>query len=257
MGTLSRRVARLAIINGQPTTTSREIAATFGRQHKNIVQRIKAIECSEEFRSANFSAHPYTDPQNGQEYTEYRITKDGFAFLCMGFTGPKAALFKERYIARFNHMAEKLAKKQQKQHPAHIESAQCAIKQIAHSSAPQVPACQDHGPIDPTNPRNLPALPDGLAWPAGLEQAIEARCAELAIQSIPALREYLRRHMAYTAHSQHTGWASVSHQLQALEQASLQDAFAYQESQAIQTAAAGLRAVQRVVQAALQTGETA
>jgi len=34
------------------------------------------------------------------------MTKDGFAFLAMGFTGKKAAAFKEAYINAFNQMAE-------------------------------------------------------------------------------------------------------------------------------------------------------
>lgn len=32
------------------------------------------------------------------------MTKDGFVFLVMGFTGKKAAAFKEAYIAEFNRM---------------------------------------------------------------------------------------------------------------------------------------------------------
>ena len=103
-----RAAARVALINGQATTTSRNIAETFGKVHKNVVKRIAEIDCSDEFRCANFVAHPYTNPQNGQTYTEYLITRDGFAFLCMGFTGAKAAQWKERYIATFNEMAAKL-----------------------------------------------------------------------------------------------------------------------------------------------------
>jgi phage regulator Rha-like protein len=38
----------------------------------------------------------------------YYVTRDGFAFLAMGFTGKKAAQFKERYIAAFNAMEKKL-----------------------------------------------------------------------------------------------------------------------------------------------------
>lgn len=39
------------------------------------------------------------------------MTKDGFMFLVMGFTGTRAAEIKERYINAFNEMAEKLAGK--------------------------------------------------------------------------------------------------------------------------------------------------
>ena len=36
------------------------------------------------------------------------MTRDGFAFLCMGYTGKKAAVFKEAYILEFNRMADSL-----------------------------------------------------------------------------------------------------------------------------------------------------
>ncbi len=36
------------------------------------------------------------------------MTKDGFVFLVMGFTGKKAAAFKEAYIAEFNRMEAEL-----------------------------------------------------------------------------------------------------------------------------------------------------
>jgi len=61
------------------------------------------------FRSvltANFCAVQYT--HRGNEYTEYQITKDGFVFLAMGFTGKKAAQFKEAYITAFNDMEAQL-----------------------------------------------------------------------------------------------------------------------------------------------------
>ncbi|OGS90840.1 MAG: hypothetical protein A2Z95_06125 [Gallionellales bacterium GWA2_60_18] len=34
----------------------------------------------------------------------YEITRDGFTLLCMGFTGPEAMVWKERYIEAFNQM---------------------------------------------------------------------------------------------------------------------------------------------------------
>lgn len=104
-----RHAPHIAVIDGQPTTTSRDIAETFGKSHRDVLERIRNLKCSEEFGLRNFTQTPYTDPQNGQTYTEYRITRDGFAFLCMGFTGARAAQWKERYINTFNRMAEKLS----------------------------------------------------------------------------------------------------------------------------------------------------
>lgn len=106
-----RAAVRVAVISGQPIVNSRNIANVFGKHHGNLVQRIKQLECSPEFRCSNFSEHPYINEQNGQTYTEYNITRDGFAFLCMGFTGAKAAQWKEKYINTFNRMAERLAAK--------------------------------------------------------------------------------------------------------------------------------------------------
>lgn len=107
----ARRTApHIAVIDGQPTTTSRDIAETFGKRHTDVLERIRKLDCSKEFNERNFPRVEYIDAK-GETRTEYRITRDGFAFLCMGFTGAKAAVWKERYIHTFNKMADKLAGK--------------------------------------------------------------------------------------------------------------------------------------------------
>lgn len=58
-------------------------------------------ECSTEFAALNFKVSKYKD-STGRKLPEYLLTKDGFAFIVMGFTGKKAARFKEAYINRFN-----------------------------------------------------------------------------------------------------------------------------------------------------------
>ena len=48
-------------------------------------------------------------PNGGQAQDRYyNITRDGFTFLAMGYTGKKAAEFKEKYIAAFNAMEQQL-----------------------------------------------------------------------------------------------------------------------------------------------------
>ncbi|EPX4070212.1 Rha family transcriptional regulator, partial [Shigella flexneri] len=49
----------------------------------------------------------YTDAK-GEKRPMYQITKNGFVFLVMGFTGKKAAAFKEAYIAEFDRMEAEL-----------------------------------------------------------------------------------------------------------------------------------------------------
>lgn len=95
------------VIRDTPVVSSRVIAERFGKEHKNVLQAIENIECSDEFRRLNFQPSSYKNKQNKSQ-PEYLITKDGFAFLVMGFTGKEAAAFKEKYIAAFNYMAESL-----------------------------------------------------------------------------------------------------------------------------------------------------
>jgi len=99
------------LIDDQTITTSRAIANAFNREHRNVTQKIEKLNCSERFLTANFSAVPYQ--HNGNTYTEYQITRDGFTFLAMGFTGKRAAQFKEAYIEEFNRMESELRIKQE------------------------------------------------------------------------------------------------------------------------------------------------
>lgn len=118
----ARRTApHIAVIGGKPTTTSRDIAETFGKRHDNLLRAIAALECSAEFRALNFedTFREVAGPNGAmRKEVEYRITRDGFAFLCMGFTGAKAALWKEKYIDTFNCMADKLVQRQPAPTPA-------------------------------------------------------------------------------------------------------------------------------------------
>lgn len=88
--------------------TTLEISNRFGRQHKDVLKAIGNLDCSAEFRQRNFAPTVYhrSNPSGGKPIpaTMYELTRDGFTFLCMGFTGSQAALWKERYIEAFNQM---------------------------------------------------------------------------------------------------------------------------------------------------------
>jgi Rha family phage regulatory protein len=99
------------VVNNQPITTSLKVAEVFEKNHKEVLRRIKTIECSEEFNQRNFAQVERT-LENGATYTMYNITRDGFTFLAMGFTGKKAAQFKEAYIKAFNTMEQMILKTQ-------------------------------------------------------------------------------------------------------------------------------------------------
>lgn len=87
---------------GQNVTTSLIIAEIFGKRHDNVLRDIENLDCPSDFNALNFEETPYTNSQNGQTYRAYEITKDGFSFLVMGYTGAKAAQFKVNFINEFN-----------------------------------------------------------------------------------------------------------------------------------------------------------
>ncbi len=97
------------VSNGKAMVSSKDIADKFGKVHRNVMRDIENLGCSPEFRVLNFVRSSYVSLQN-KELASYNMTKDGFAFLCMGFTGDGAAVFKESYISAFNSMESALSK---------------------------------------------------------------------------------------------------------------------------------------------------
>jgi Rha family phage regulatory protein len=93
--------------NDEIKTTSLLVAEKFGKLHKDVLRKIHSLECSNEFSQRNFAPAEYLDEQ-GKPRTMYEMTKDGFMFLVMGFTGKAAAEIKENYINAFNFMLAKL-----------------------------------------------------------------------------------------------------------------------------------------------------
>lgn len=96
-------MAELVKINnaGKDVTTSLIVAQVFGKEHKNVLRDIENLSCSDNFNRLNFERITYKDVRN-REQTAYEMTKDGFSFLVMGYTGEKAGQFKETFINEFN-----------------------------------------------------------------------------------------------------------------------------------------------------------
>lgn len=96
----------------QPTTDSLKVALRFGKRHDNVLQSIDKLKCSEKFRILNFqeTVKLRDNPSGGDPIKSRAVemTKDGFMFLVMGFTGKKAGAWKEAFIEAFNWMAEEL-----------------------------------------------------------------------------------------------------------------------------------------------------
>lgn len=102
----------IEVRDGQAVTSSLVVAEYFGKAHKDVLRAINSLDCSDLFRKRNFAPSEY-NKKNGnvsKSYPMYYLTRDGFTFLAMGFTGKVAAQFKEAYINAFNEMEEMLRK---------------------------------------------------------------------------------------------------------------------------------------------------
>jgi len=104
-------VKLIQLFNNVPMVGTKDVAKKFNKVHAKVVRDIEKLECSPEFKHANFGTFTFTN-KNNVSYDGYMMTKDGFAFLCMGFTGKDAAAWKEKYISAFNRMEKQQSRKE-------------------------------------------------------------------------------------------------------------------------------------------------
>ncbi|MFZ5653188.1 MAG: Rha family transcriptional regulator [Pseudomonadota bacterium] len=89
------------LVNGHLMVRSLTVAEHFRRSHFNVLRDIRNLDCSEEFRRLNFQKSTYLNKQ-GREQPMIHLTRDGFIFLVMGYTGREVAQMKERLIPFFD-----------------------------------------------------------------------------------------------------------------------------------------------------------
>ncbi|EAH6966456.1 Rha family transcriptional regulator [Campylobacter coli] len=107
---------KLAVINGVDVelevvdnavyTTSLSVAEVFNKNHKNIIRKINEFP-KDNFTKLNFELSKYID-STGRILPCYKITRDAFSLLVMGFTGEKAYKWKIEFIKAFNEMEKRL-----------------------------------------------------------------------------------------------------------------------------------------------------
>lgn len=102
--------AHIAVTNGEPTTTTQDIAEVYGKRHDDVLRIVRQrISEAGEWGVRNFTDTPYTNPQNGQTYTVIRMTEKGFHFVVGKFTGAKAVQHQIAYADEFQRMKAELA----------------------------------------------------------------------------------------------------------------------------------------------------
>ncbi|EFB2488812.1 Rha family transcriptional regulator [Escherichia coli] len=91
--------------DGRLMADSRHVAERFGKRHANVLRDIENICKQEPFAKLNFElCSEINELQNGKRQKFYKMTRDGFSLLAMGFTGKEALSWKIKYIEAFNEM---------------------------------------------------------------------------------------------------------------------------------------------------------
>lgn len=93
----------VTVRDGQVVASSLDVAAYFGKAHKNVIQSIELLMADPAANGLIFQPIEYIDTR-GRAKPAYAMTRDGFTLLVMGFTGQKATAFKLAYIREFNRM---------------------------------------------------------------------------------------------------------------------------------------------------------
>ena len=94
--------------DGEVFANSRDVAAFFGKNHKDVLRAIRnLIEADADLGRRNFAPFKIND-LTGETTSHYEMDRDGFTFLAMGFTGARALKWKKRFIEAFNAMEAEL-----------------------------------------------------------------------------------------------------------------------------------------------------
>ena len=102
----------LSVKNNEAVVSSRQIAESFGKEHRNVMQSIKNLSAENSAVTQMFYKSEYT-AGTGKKYPMYLMNRDGFSLLAMGFTGKEAVQWKLKYIAAFNAMEKQLTQPKQ------------------------------------------------------------------------------------------------------------------------------------------------
>lgn len=93
----------VVVEDSKPFTTSLNVAQFFGKRHDHVLRDIENLDVPEAFSLPNFGESNYVDSR-GKIQRMYKMTRDGFTILVMGYTGKRAMEFKIAYINQFNAM---------------------------------------------------------------------------------------------------------------------------------------------------------
>ena len=125
----------VSIVNQSVTALSTDVAAYFEKRHDNVIRDIETLKAKTgNFATLNFEeCYVNNNLANGKPQKLYRMTRDGFMLLVMGWTGEKALQFKIEWLKAFNAMEAELNGKAQTLTPLQQREVQLAVQKKSHN----------------------------------------------------------------------------------------------------------------------------
>ena len=85
----------------KPITTSKMVSEVFGELHQTVMAKIDMLDTTSDFFQCNFSETQYINA-DWEIKSAYEMTRDGFGFVSMDFTGKQGAELSSTYIDVFD-----------------------------------------------------------------------------------------------------------------------------------------------------------
>jgi len=92
--------------NGEIYSNSKIMAEVFEKRHDDVLKIINSLP-KDNFTDRNFAVSEYKDG-SGKSNKMYKMTRKGYSFVGMRFTGAKAYQFQVAYIEAFEQMEKML-----------------------------------------------------------------------------------------------------------------------------------------------------
>ncbi len=86
----------------RPITTSIMVSEVFGELHRSVLAKIEMLDFTSDFFIQNFNEIQYVS-DDCELKAAYEMTRDGFGFISIDFTGKQAAEYSMAYIDSFDN----------------------------------------------------------------------------------------------------------------------------------------------------------
>jgi len=86
----------------RPITTSVMVSEVFGERHQSVLAKIEMLDSNSDFFIQNFNEIQYVNEESELK-TAYEMTRDGFGFISIDFTGKAAAEYSSAFIDSFDN----------------------------------------------------------------------------------------------------------------------------------------------------------